>query len=200
MRDANKALNELKPVHGGRRLSTQMQQTCSHLVTYWTRVSNPIVVPRRGTGRVPHKPRQNREDPVAGELRAIRTDVVGSLLRPRPWREARQRVDDGTLSSDAFREIEVACIRDLVELQETIGLDVVTDGEISRLNFQDSFGLAVSGFDAVPDTLGVHLRRSAGGSPLQRWDIPDLARFWNSGLASPTRGAAARTREQRRAR
>ncbi len=175
MRDANKALDELKPVHGG---APTVYPDATNLFTFSDLLDSrvkPYSRPAARTGQVPYKPRQDRGDPVAGELRAIRTDVVGSLLRPRPWREARQRVDDGTLSLDAFREIELACIRDLVELQETIGLDVVTDGEISRLNFQDSFGLAVSGFDAVPDTLGVHLRRSAGGSPLQRWDIPDLA-------------------------
>jgi 5-methyltetrahydropteroyltriglutamate--homocysteine methyltransferase len=52
---------------------------------------------------------------------------------------------------------------------------VITDGEISRLNFQDSFGLAVSGYDAAPDMLHLHVRRSAGATPLRRWDIPDLA-------------------------
>ena len=109
------------------------------------------------------------------QLSAIRTDVVGSLLRPQRWREARQRLDDGTLAPDAFGAIELACIRDLVALQESVGLDVVTDGEIGRLNFQDSFGLAVTGFDAARDTLRVHVRRSAGASPLRRWDIPDLA-------------------------
>ncbi|MGA8411440.1 MAG: 5-methyltetrahydropteroyltriglutamate--homocysteine S-methyltransferase, partial [Xanthobacteraceae bacterium] len=85
---------------------------------------------------------------MKGALSAIRTDVVGSLLRPQRWREARQRLDDGTLAPDAFGAIELACIRELVALQESVGLDVVTDGEIGRLNFQDSFGLAVTGFDA----------------------------------------------------
>ena len=120
-------------------------------------------------------PVQNREDAVTGELSTMRTDVVGSLLRPQPWREARQRLDDGMLAPDAFCAIELACIHELVALQESVGLDVVTDGEISRLNFQDSFGLAVTGFDAEPDTMRVHVRRSAGASPLRRWDIPDLA-------------------------
>jgi 5-methyltetrahydropteroyltriglutamate--homocysteine methyltransferase len=112
---------------------------------------------------------------VKGELHAVRTDVVGSLLRPPAWRQARQRFDDQALSLDALREIEQACVGELIALQEAIGLDVVTDGEIGRLNFQDSFGLAVNGFDAAPETLNVHLRRSAGGAPLSRWDMPDLA-------------------------
>jgi 5-methyltetrahydropteroyltriglutamate--homocysteine methyltransferase len=112
---------------------------------------------------------------VTGALHAIRTDVVGSLLRPQAWQQARQHFDDRTLSLDALQAIELACVRELVALQEAIGLDVVTDGEIGRLNFQDSFGLAVSGFDAAPETLHVHVRRAAGGAPLRRWDIPDLA-------------------------
>ena len=112
---------------------------------------------------------------VGGALREIRTDVVGSLLRPQRWQEARQRFDEGKLAADAFAEIETACVRDLIDLQERIGLDVVTDGEISRLNFQDSFGLAVAGYDATPDTLRLHVQRSAGQTPLQRFDMPDLA-------------------------
>jgi 5-methyltetrahydropteroyltriglutamate--homocysteine methyltransferase len=116
------------------------------------------------------------EETVAGgALREIRTDVVGSLLRPQRWQEARQGLDEGKLAPDAFAEIEAACIRDLIGLQERIGLDVVTDGEISRLNFQDSFGLAVAGYDATPDTLRLHVQRSAGQTPLQRFDMPDLA-------------------------
>ncbi|MDB5410904.1 MAG: methionine synthase vitamin-B12 independent [Rhodospirillales bacterium] len=111
---------------------------------------------------------------MAVELRTIRTDVVGSLLRPKAWQEARRRFDEGAITADALREIELACIRDLIALQERIGLDVVTDGEISRLNFQDSFGLAVSGFDASAETLALHAGRSAGATPLQRWNIPDL--------------------------
>jgi 5-methyltetrahydropteroyltriglutamate--homocysteine methyltransferase len=51
----------------------------------------------------------------------------------------------------------------------------VSDGEVSRLNFQDSFGLAVSGYKTSGETLKTHERRAAGGTPLARWDIPDLA-------------------------
>jgi 5-methyltetrahydropteroyltriglutamate--homocysteine methyltransferase len=112
---------------------------------------------------------------VADTLRTIRTDVVGSLLRPARWQDARARLDDQTLSQEVFDEIERDCIKGLIALQEGIGLDVVTDGEISRLNFQDSFGLAVVGYEAAaPDTLARHVRRSAGATPLRRWDMPDL--------------------------
>ncbi len=109
------------------------------------------------------------------ELDRIRTDVVGSLLRPAAWKEARQRLERGLMSQDEFSRVEDACLRGQLALQEAVGLDVVSDGEISRLNFQDSFGLAVSGYETAAESVATHERRAAGGKPLARWDIPDLA-------------------------
>ena len=107
-------------------------------------------------------------------LDKIRTDVVGSLLRPPAWREARRRFDEGTIDEAALRQVELACIGEFVRLQESVGLDVITDGEISRLNFQDSFGLAVSGYDAARESARAHEQRAGDGAALQRWDLPDL--------------------------
>jgi 5-methyltetrahydropteroyltriglutamate--homocysteine methyltransferase len=84
----------------------------------------------------------------ANDLRSIRTDIVGSFLRPGRWKEARKRYDGGALDRDSFSKLEEECVRDLVRMQESTGLDVVTDGEISRLNFQDSFAQSVVGFTA----------------------------------------------------
>jgi 5-methyltetrahydropteroyltriglutamate--homocysteine methyltransferase len=108
-------------------------------------------------------------------LDRIRTDVVGSLLRPARWKEARFAFENGLLAKEAFEEVELDCVRRHIELQEAIGLDVVTDGEVGRLNFQDSFGLAVSGYAAAQETVRTHEQRSSGGTALARWDIPDLA-------------------------
>ncbi len=109
-------------------------------------------------------------------LDSIRTDNVGSLLRPARWKEARRQIDEGKLDKAAFARVEEECVRDFVKLQESTGLDVITDGEISRLNFQDSFGLAVSGYDVQSkvDTVKIQEERAKGGSALRRWDIPDL--------------------------
>jgi 5-methyltetrahydropteroyltriglutamate--homocysteine methyltransferase len=108
------------------------------------------------------------------ELDLLRADVVGSLLRPAAWREARDAFDEGRLDEKAFRRIEDQAVRDAIHFQESLGLDVVTDGEIRRLNFQDSFGAAVSGFAAAGTTRRATEARVAGGSALARFDMPDL--------------------------
>jgi len=90
------------------------------------------------------------------DLRRIRTDVVGSLLRPAAWKEARLSFEGGLIDAEAFARVEKRCIQRHVRLQESVGLDVVSDGELSRLNFQDSFGLSVSGFASSGENLGTH--------------------------------------------
>jgi len=107
-------------------------------------------------------------------LDLLRADVVGSLLRPAAWREARAAFDEGHLGEAEFRRIEDDAVRDAIRFQESLGLEVVTDGEIRRLNFQDSFGAAVSGFAAGATTLRATRERVAGGKAMARFDMPDL--------------------------
>ncbi len=107
-------------------------------------------------------------------LKTIRTDIVGSLLRPPGLKEARSAFDEGKIDADAFRAVEGAAVEGAVRLQESVGLDVISDGEMRRLNFQDSFGAAVEGYDANRSTLRVYERRVEGSAPLQRWDIKQM--------------------------
>ena len=103
-------------------------------------------------------------------LKRIRTDVVGSLLRPAPLKQAYADRDQDRISAEELRRIEDDAIRQAVRLQEQAGLDVVTDGEFRRLNFQDSFAASVSGFDARQVDLSFMESLSREGKPLQRWD------------------------------
>ncbi|TAK09596.1 methionine synthase [bacterium] len=107
------------------------------------------------------------------ELAKIRNDVVGSLLRPAYLKEARLRYDEGKIDADEMQRVEERAIRQAVLLQETVGLDIVTDGEFRRLNFQDSFGESVAGFDAARTDIKFYEKRVEGSKPLQRWEIPD---------------------------
>jgi len=105
-------------------------------------------------------------------LAKIRTDVIGSLLRPLYLKETRARFDEGKIPEHELRRFEDQAVREAVRLQESVGLDVVTDGELRRLNFQDSFGVSVTGFDAGPGSIRFYEDRVQGSQPLQRWEIP----------------------------
>lgn len=108
-------------------------------------------------------------------LAKIRTDVIGSLLRPARLKEAYGECDQGKISAEELGRIEDEAIRTAVRLQEQIGLDVLTDGEFRRLNFQDSFAASVSGFDARRVDLAFVESLVREGKPLQRWDPYHIA-------------------------
>jgi 5-methyltetrahydropteroyltriglutamate--homocysteine methyltransferase len=103
----------------------------------------------------------------------LRNDVVGSLLRPPSLKETRLRFDEGKISLEELHASEDREIRQAVRLQEQIGLDIVTDGEFRRLNFQDSFGESVAGYDAAKASLKFYEHRVEGSQPLRRWEIPN---------------------------
>lgn len=107
------------------------------------------------------------------QLATIRNDVVGSLLRPAQLKQARVDYDENKISLDDLRRVEDQCVRAAIAFQEQVGLSVVTDGEYRRLNFQDSFGESVSGYDAGRPSLKFYEQRVEGSSPLRRWEIPD---------------------------
>jgi len=79
----------------------------------------------------------------------IRSDVIGSLLRPPALKEARQRLERGDLSAAAFKQVEDRAVDDAVRLQEEAGLDVVTDGELRRYAFFGHLIEALDGFDKL---------------------------------------------------
>ncbi len=75
-----------------------------------------------------------------------RSDVVGSLLRPRRLLEARDEFADGRLSTAELKAAEDAAVDEALRLQEEAGVGVVTDGEMRRLSFQSQLPAAVDGF------------------------------------------------------
>ena len=80
---------------------------------------------------------------------ATHTDVVGSLLRPAELLDARGRHERGELDAAAFKAVEDRAVDAAVELQETAGIENVTDGEMRRLSFQSGLPDAVDGFGDV---------------------------------------------------
>jgi 5-methyltetrahydropteroyltriglutamate--homocysteine methyltransferase len=69
----------------------------------------------------------------------FRADHIGSLLRPPELRKAFRQHTSGKLADPAFRAIQDEAIRNVVMLQETCGLGVVTDGEFRRISYWEKF-------------------------------------------------------------
>ena len=76
----------------------------------------------------------------------FRADHVGSLLRPPALLEARDKRERGEIDDAQLRTVEDRCIRDVVKMQEDIGLQAVTDGEYRRKLWNVDF---VRKFDGV---------------------------------------------------
>jgi 5-methyltetrahydropteroyltriglutamate--homocysteine methyltransferase len=80
----------------------------------------------------------------------FRADHVGSLLRPQELHEARARAKKGEITPQQLREVQDRCIREVVALQESIGIPSVTDGEFRRDWWHIDF---IHGFDGVDLTV-----------------------------------------------
>lgn len=75
----------------------------------------------------------------------FRADHVGSLLRPKPVLEMRERRANGEVSAAELRAVEDEWIRDAVKKQEGVGLKSITDGEYRRFMFHLDFLEQVGG-------------------------------------------------------
>ena len=73
-------------------------------------------------------------------------DIVGSLLRPPELLKAQEQLAAGQINQAYFKEIEDQAVDNAIALQESVGLEIVTDGEMRRQSFQSQMTAAVSGF------------------------------------------------------
>lgn len=111
-------------------------------------------------------------------LRHLRVDQVGALRAPPVLRALFERYNKGELSEEQFIEARERAIADVIRKQEAIGIPVVTDGELRRRNFQDSFNAAVTGFDrketrrSGENESAAPFTRTDSAGPT-RWKVPE---------------------------
>ena len=72
-----------------------------------------------------------------------RSDVVGSLLRPAYLKAARERHEANQMSESEFKFLEDRAVDEAVELQKSVGLEMLTDGEMRRYAFFGHLMVAV---------------------------------------------------------
>jgi 5-methyltetrahydropteroyltriglutamate--homocysteine methyltransferase len=81
----------------------------------------------------------------------FRADHVGSLLRPPGLLRARDDFAAGRISADELRGIEDAAIREVVRMQQEVGLASATDGEFRRESWHMDFIYQLGGVEKVQD-------------------------------------------------
>lgn len=87
----------------------------------------------------------------------FKSDVVGSLLRPKFLLEAQCLMKEEKITPEEFTKAEDRAVNLAVAIQEKTGVDVLTDGEMRRPVFCHNFVKAVDGF---------------------QWDIPGNSVIW----------------------
>jgi 5-methyltetrahydropteroyltriglutamate--homocysteine methyltransferase len=92
----------------------------------------------------------------------FRADHVGSLLRPPELLDARERFKNSAISAAELRAIEDAAIRNVVKMQEDVGLQGITDGEFRRASWHMDFLYQLGGATKVQDNLKVQFHNEKG--------------------------------------
>jgi 5-methyltetrahydropteroyltriglutamate--homocysteine methyltransferase len=92
----------------------------------------------------------------------FRADHVGSLLRPPRLLKAREDFAAGRIPADELRGVEDDAIREVVRMQEEVGLQSATDGEFRRASWHMDFIYELEGISRAQDDLKVEFRNPEG--------------------------------------
>lgn len=77
----------------------------------------------------------------------FRADHVGSFLRPAAVATARQQWQEGTLDRSSLQAVEDDCVRQVVAMQEALGLKGITDGDMRRGDWVLDFIYSIDGVE-----------------------------------------------------
>jgi 5-methyltetrahydropteroyltriglutamate--homocysteine methyltransferase len=92
----------------------------------------------------------------------FRADHVGSLLRPPRLLKAREDFAAARIPADELRRVEDDAIREVVRMQEEVGLQSATDGEFRRASWHMDFIYELEGISRAQDDLKVEFRNPEG--------------------------------------
>ncbi len=88
----------------------------------------------------------------------FRADVVGSILRTAPLKEARAKREKGEISAAQLKEVEDREIENIIKKQEEVGLKVATDGEFRRSWWHFDFYGMLDGVEIVELDHGIQFQ------------------------------------------
>ena len=87
-----------------------------------------------------------------------RADVVGSLLRTAPLKEARAKRESGQITAADLKKVEDAEIDKIIRKQEEVGLQLATDGEFRRAWWHYDFFGQLDGVQVVAADHGIQFK------------------------------------------
>ena len=97
----------------------------------------------------------------------FRADHVGSLLRPPELLEARADHAAGTIdAARVARRSRTTAIREAVRMQEAVGLQSATDGELRRGSWHMDFIYQLGGVEKLASDLVVEFKNRGGDDQL----------------------------------
>jgi 5-methyltetrahydropteroyltriglutamate--homocysteine methyltransferase len=92
----------------------------------------------------------------------FRAEHVGSLLRPRDLLAARAAAKAGRLSPGDLKKNEDDAVRGVVRMQEELGLESITDGELRRGSWHMDFLYQFGGVTKIEDTVKIQFHNAEG--------------------------------------
>jgi 5-methyltetrahydropteroyltriglutamate--homocysteine methyltransferase len=110
----------------------------------------------------------------------FRADVVGSILRTAPLKEARAKREKGEISAAQLTEVEDREIEKIIKKQEEVGLKLATDGEFRRSWWHFDFyglldgveiyeldhGIQFQGVQTKPRSIRIHAKLGFSHHPM----------------------------------
>jgi 5-methyltetrahydropteroyltriglutamate--homocysteine methyltransferase len=79
----------------------------------------------------------------------FRAEVIGSMLRPSYLKDGRAAFEQGNLSPHELKRLEDRAVDQAIAMQEGVGVDVVSDGEMRRFLFMGPITETVEGIEPV---------------------------------------------------
>jgi 5-methyltetrahydropteroyltriglutamate--homocysteine methyltransferase len=80
----------------------------------------------------------------------FRAEHIGRFPRPERLLRARQDYTAGKILKEDLKRTEADCIREIVLLQERLGIGAVTDGEYPKTSWREFLFEKCDGFDSKP--------------------------------------------------
>ncbi|MEX0786087.1 MAG: methionine synthase, partial [Dehalococcoidia bacterium] len=125
--------------------------------------------------------------------KGLLTTTVGSFPKPDYLQKARNQFASGKLSQEELAELEQRATREVIKLQEELGIDILVDGEMARGDMVAFFAEHLPGMEigGLVRSYGNRYYHKPIVKQQVRWEAPitvDMWRFAQSLTEKPVKG------------